>query len=102
MKRKHEQERTALRRELARRVEDLAMLKKPAQWPMWPMLPLKRRSKIIGELPDSGVLLDLRNAIRVYLENIYSLKTSDKTIAETPFKEYTSFDELLDDGWEID
>jgi len=38
--------------------DDLQFMKEPLAWPLWPVLCLKKRSKILGKWPEAfGVLL---------------------------------------------
>lgn len=88
------------------RQENLAMMKGPKTWGIWPVLPIKKVKRTGNEDIQVGFLLAIGKPI-VYLRNFLDLKelgiTNIKEVMEkVPGKEYDSFDSLLDDGWIVD
>lgn len=87
------------------KTEDLKLMKDPQSWRRWPILPVKKLVEN-GERPKIGFLLAIGKPI-VYLKNMYDLKdlgiTTVKEIMEkVESKEYSSFDDIVDDGWTVD
>ena len=80
------------------RVESLKLLNDPDEWPQWPALPMKRRGED-GKMPESGVVLEALGVelTSVFLENMFNGISKD-----TPRQDYLNFEEMLDDGWEVD
>lgn len=81
---------------------DLKMMKEPDSWPLWPLLPMKK----VADTGNPGFLLATGKP-KLYLRNFLELKDIGiRTIGEVDekiaAKEYTSFEEILDDGWIID
>lgn len=79
--------------------EDLQMMQDPDEWPYWPQLPLKRRFRDKPRKPGPmyGFLVaipELRPIVFVGL--IGAVQENRPTI------EYSSFEELLEDGWLVD
>lgn len=66
-------------------------------WPQWPLLPLINRTE-----NKCGFIVDCNeNRFRIYLANIFELdgKTSFNKL---PFEDFSSADEILAGGWEVD
>jgi len=80
---------------------DLQMIISPGLWPAWPFLPLKnyKLAERFGP-PKFGFLLDDPNSkLKVYEGNIFNRQA----VAEAPvIAEFTTAEELLDAGWEVD
>ncbi len=97
----------------ARRERHLAQMRSPSReaWPLYPLLPLDRPSRHLGQLPELAVLFDFRGQAnldglqtRVLLSNAYDLLDDRPTIAELlaqPHLSYASFEAILDDGWAV-
>lgn len=72
------------------------MMNNPLDWPMWPYLPLKR---INTHEPSCGYILAQHGReTTVYLANIFDRGWK----GPIDFKEYESFDAIIDDGWVVD
>jgi len=71
---------------------------RPDLWPQWPYLPLKRYPED-NTAPQFGYLLDVGGPERfcIFLGNMFAAKPATD-IRQT----YTSFQEIVDDGWEVD
>lgn len=87
------------------RKEDLDMMKNPDTWWRWPILPMKKIEKE-EDRPKLGFMLATGRPI-VYTRNMYDLKdigvkTVKEIMEKAPNKEYTGFEEILDDGWQVD
>lgn len=89
---------------------DAAMIRSYDSWPAWPCLPLKRRNNSLED-KNLGFLLateEHRRAVegcgklRVYHGYIFSLPKTQKQWEDLPRTEYTTVEELLDDGWVVD
>lgn len=85
---------------VVRRMLDKTMIQSPDDWPIWPVLPLKRRSEhnkrdlaessafVYGDPPPDG------EPITIMLGVIYMEPLGQRT--------YPNVDALLDDGWTVD
>lgn len=78
----------------------------PALWPVWPFLPLVRRSSHGTEL---GVLFDARGAVgrtgysaTVFLTNVFTLPATVDQLLATPREVYDTAEELVAAGWWVD
>lgn len=69
------------------------MMSTPAEWPAFPLLPVKRH--VGGELQVGTMIA--HDGARVFLSNVHLPLT-----ATAERIEYTSLDALLDDGWVVD
>ena len=83
---------------------DLEMMKQPDYWPRWPLLPVKRRVK--HSSPDTGLLFANGKPI-IYTVNMFQLddlpgKTWGEKLANGEKIEFTSFEEMVAAGWEVD
>jgi len=77
--------------------EDKSLILSPTTWPQWPLLPLINRTE-----NKCGFIVDCKeNRFRIYLANIFELdgKTSFNKL---PFEDFSSADEILAGGWEVD
>lgn len=97
------------------RLTDLEMMKRPAQWPRWPLLPLKR-PRPEGGFPDTGFLAAYSTqpstATRivpdavVMLGSIYQIKESGSLRALVEGWErkekFDSLEALVAAGWRVD
>lgn len=79
------------------RDEDIAMMKNDAEWPVWPVLPLKRH---VSNMLDVGVLISGHGPI-VFTVSMFEV-SGYKSTSEMPQKVYTDYDGILDDGWVVD
>lgn len=92
-----------------RHTEDLAFLRRDAQWPQWPFCPLKRdRKDKPGGWPECGLVVAGERAgamPTVYLVNLFGLgdlKKEGKWLKDVPQTKYDTLDQLLADGWYVD
>lgn len=89
-------------------MNDLAMHQKmmesPADWPRWPVLPVKRRSQDPDNpgLPEVGIMTP--GSWNVYRMNMLQLQTGSLTeqLRATDAIEYPDVLAVLDDGWRVD
>jgi hypothetical protein len=73
------------------------MLATPNDWPIWPVLPIKRYANQ-GDSPEMGYVLgDPVWPLKVYAGNIYEISTDDPIAGE-----YTDAEGFLDAGWVVD
>lgn len=76
------------------REDDVRMVQTPADWPMWPYLPLKRPDHVAGVMfgdPPAG------GPYTVYLTNMWrpDLANAETEVYDTP-------EALVDAGWKVD
>ena len=91
----------------ARRARErtLLFLTTPALWPMWPFLPVVRRTRGTEEL---GVVFDARAAVltgfsaTVIRTNLFLLPASFEQFLALPRDAFDSAEELIASGWAID
>ena len=91
----------------ARRARErtLLFLTTPALWPMWPFLPVVRRTRGTEEL---GVVFDARAAVltgfsaTVIRTNLFLLPASFEQFLALPRDAFDSAEELIASGWVID
>lgn len=77
--------------------DDKEMILSTSNWPQWPLLPLiNRTSNKCGFIVDCD-----ENRFRVYLANIWALD-GKTNILSFPFEDFSSADEILKSGWEVD
>lgn len=70
--------------------DDVAMIDDPGHWPNWPILPLKRDPFQVGTIHADY-------PHRVYLAGMF-----DGINADTPYEEFTSAQDVVDNGWRVD
>ena len=73
----------------------LEMMKDEDRWPVWPFLPLKRGEFSRGEV---GILVAGMGPL-VHMVNLF--ETANK-LRDCQKAEYTSFEQLVSDGWVVD
>lgn len=74
----------------------LGLMKDPGEWPVWPRLPVKSRTKKDpGGLMQLGVMLDGYGAT-VYLGTMFD------DLSKAPTLQYATFEAAVDDGWVVD
>jgi hypothetical protein len=77
---------------------DLAMMQTPEDWPIWPILPLKRRNKT-GNWPELGYLLEDMGKDRVYfIKGMMPIGGPPDMWGAVK----ADFHQLIDDGWVVD
>ena len=80
------------------REELLKMGPKPEVWPLWPLLPVKSRTKKVGPFPLLGYVMEEKSAvIKVYGGDIFQVNQNDPVIAT-----YETWDAMANDGWVVD
>jgi hypothetical protein len=91
---------------LSPRERSLVFIAHPGVWPMWPVLPLVRRSRGREEL---GVMFDFRGTTgrtgfgaTVLLSNLFELPHGERELLALPREVYDSAAEVVAAGWEID
>ena len=91
---------------LSPRERSLLFIAHPGLWPMWPVLPLVRRTRGMQEL---GVMFDFKGTTgrtgfgaTVLLSNLFELPPSERDLLALPREVYDSADEVVAAGWEID
>lgn len=91
---------------LTRRQRAAVILARSALWPVWPYLPLVRRS---GDREEVGVLFDFRGttgptgySAAVFLVNVFSAPADERSLLALPREVYDSADEVAAAGLDID
>lgn len=78
----------------------LHFVKSPPRWPMWPYLPVKKRSSKPGEGPECGTLfarsLDEKQPQPIIFDSI------DSKNRTTVIAQYDSLEAMVADGWVVD
>ena len=89
---------------VAGKAGDKQFIQNPNRWPCWPYCPMRKRDEKesfpfrVGLLAETG---EQNWRSTVYLNaNIYRLE--GKKLSDAEKKTYTSVDEMLADGWEVD
>jgi hypothetical protein len=81
------------------------VLSTPALWPLWPFLPVVRRTRGHEEL---GVVFDARAArltgfsATVFLTNLFALPPNFEAFLALPKEVFDGAEELADGGWRVD
>ena len=91
----------------AQRARDrtVLFLSTPALWPLWPFLPVVRRTRGHEEL---GVVFDARSArltgfsATVFLTNLFALPPNFEAFLALPKEVFDCAEELADGGWRVD
>ena len=91
----------------AQRARDrtVLFLSTPALWPLWPFLPVVRRTRGHEEL---GVVFDARAArltgfsATVFLTNLFALSPNFEAFLALPKEVFDGAEELADGGWRVD
>lgn len=73
----------------------IEMMTSPDNWPMWPLLPLKK----VADGWEVGLLAEIGGEVQpiVYLSNMFA-GINDRT----PKLSFESFREIFDAGWRVD
>jgi hypothetical protein len=78
----------------------LAFIDNPHDWPLYPILPMKR--KIRGEEdPELGVLV-WPEITTIVISSMFELPQTRKELAKLPQEVFGSVDSMLWSGWEVD
>lgn len=78
--------------------DDKKMMETPADWPMWPKLPLKRLHPVTGFI-QLGVMV----AVEDQLTTVFTVSLFEEiNTNETPKIVYDDIDALLADNWVVD
>jgi hypothetical protein len=90
----------------ALRARSVFYIARPGLWPVWPLLPVVRRSRGREEL---GVMVDLRGTTgrtgfgaTVFLANLFEVPLCGRVLLMLPREVYDSADEVVAAGWQID
>lgn len=78
----------------ARQLHDLGMIQNPDNWPIWPLLPMKR--KVDGQL-EMGFFLSpslYGNTVAFYIGNIHDRQKA--------LELDMSPEQVIQDGWRVD
>lgn len=80
-------------------LSDLELMRKPNEWPQWPVLPVKRYPE--GQTwPEVGIMVEGSGEVanpKVWLTNMF---TGIKP--ETKAEDYKNLDEVIAAGWVVD
>ena len=88
------------------RERTVLMLASPALWPVWPFLPVVRRTSGKDEL---GLVFDARHACgltgfsaSVFFCNLFMLPRTVAEFLSLPHETYDTAEELADANWRVD
>lgn len=82
-----------------RRQRAIALIGSEDDWPLWPVLPMKR-PKEDGGMPDTAVMYTGEHNT-LYLDvNVFALAVGD--LPNSRKQTFDSLDALLDAGWVVD
>jgi hypothetical protein len=91
---------------LSPRERSVLFIAHPGLWPLWPVLPLVRRTRGREEL---GVMVDFRGTTgrtgfgaAVLLGNLFELPSGERELLALPREVYDSADEVVAAGWVVD
>jgi len=81
---------------------DKEMMENPSKWPKWPVLPVKKHAVGVPE-PEVGLMAAGRPT-QVYRIGLYDLQGGvlADVLADVPYDEYTSVDDVVAAGWIVD
>jgi len=77
--------------------EQLEFIRNPDLWPRWPLLPMIHRKDMLF-----AVMVDDGQYKKLYLANICNSSQLKNLLTDVPVLEFSSTEELLEAGWEID
>lgn len=77
---------------------DIGRMQAQHDWPMFPVLPLKKSGEMRG-----GILVAGRGS-KVFMKNVWALETGPiaDQLEGADVYEYTDFEALYDAGWRVD
>jgi hypothetical protein len=91
----------------ALRRRNLVFLHNPYFWPLWPLLPLVRRTP--PGVETLGVLVDVKGFFgrdedpwHVFLDNVLRIPMTLSELAASPGESFPSAEELFASGWRVD
>lgn len=80
-------------------MKDLQMIENPDNWPAWPYLPMKRYVEGKGLQTR---LLWLGRPNTLFEANLFHLPKTKEEFLLLPHQEYSSPEEILQEGWVVD
>jgi hypothetical protein len=96
-------------REAKRKAEDLQMMKRPDDWPNWPLLPMRRSVRDrLGGMPNCGLFLAEKNREGkwCFAPNLNLWDPKVTAVLNGPrdpaIFRWVTPEELIEEGWEID
>ena len=84
---------------------NLEMMRDRGNWPMWPVLPVKRPSTTGYGFPDCGLMVAWEgNLTTVFHASMFELKSGafKEVFGSLPHTRYTDYEAILDAGWVVD
>lgn len=87
-------------------ISDAEMLGDPSNWPFYPFLPVKRSSRVAGELPECCTIFagesKPKGPIKLVKKGMYSLPKDHAEFEELERYEYPNIEAIIADGWVVD
>lgn len=83
------------------RADDERMMRTPTNWPLRPLLPIKRPGKGGGGRPELGLIHE-STPLLVRVGSVSRMPPPWAEFHALPTRQYASLDALLDDGWIVD
>lgn len=81
--------------------EEVQMMKSPQQWPMYPFLPVKRRSGKRGVWPELGTMVSGNGPV-VVAASIDDLMKDPALVRNGKLYTFKSYEEIVSAGWVVD
>lgn len=84
--------------------QDLEFISNPDSWPNIAILPIVNRKKPVGMFPKSGFLVEGEGS-KIYLKNMFDINRLIplwEQLIGVDVDEYKTYEEMLEDGWEVD
>jgi len=86
--------------------DDKQMMMEHQGWPLWPFLPVKKRSDKPGEWPTCGVITvddDGKNTVpTVYEQSVDEIARDGVFDKRKVLRKYENIDSMVADGWVVD
>ena len=82
-----------------KQLQHIAAINSPDKWFAYPLMPLTKKAN--GDFPTLGVI-HKDNLTTVKFANLFMLPLDKKSFNELPGEEYSSIEDLVNDGWEVD
>lgn len=84
------------------KAEEIRFILNDGQWPLWPVLPIKRRPEVEGE--DNEAIILASDQMTIYFVLVPNLKTGNlkEQLADKRTEKFASIEALIDAGWLVD
>lgn len=87
-------------------ISDAEMIGDPNNWPFYPLLPVKRSSRVPGEGPECCTIFagesKPKGPIKLVKKGMYTLPKDPEEFLKLDRYEYPNIEAMIADGWEVD